>query len=148
MCFFCKILDTEFDSVQSRQVKRTPQDSTNELIIWKRNPLVVSITSVKSKISVSCMHNEQWIFLRELFCIWSDWKSLNGLNFLEHIYSCTSNSGWLSWCTCKNAEMNLICITTNRFNFWIIINGILLGMLDLAWLYFVHTSGPGCSKDG
>ena len=33
MCFFCKILDIEFDSVQSRQVKRTPQDSINELII-------------------------------------------------------------------------------------------------------------------
>ena len=24
--------------------------------------------------------------LRELLCIWSDWKSFNGLNFLEDIY--------------------------------------------------------------
>ena len=24
--------------------------------------------------------------LRELLCIWSDWKSLNGLKFLEYIY--------------------------------------------------------------
>ena len=32
------------------------------------------------------MRNEQWIILRELLCIWSDWKSLNGLNVLEDIY--------------------------------------------------------------
>ena len=25
-------------------------------------------------------------FLQEILCIWSDWKSLNGLNFLEDIY--------------------------------------------------------------
>ena len=24
--------------------------------------------------------------LRELLCIWSDWKSLNGLSFLEDLY--------------------------------------------------------------
>ena len=35
--------------LQSRQVKRTPQDSINELIIWKMNPLVISVTSVKFK---------------------------------------------------------------------------------------------------
>ena len=36
--------------LQSRQVKRTPQDSINELpIIWKMNPLVVPATSVKFK---------------------------------------------------------------------------------------------------
>ena len=35
--------------VQSRQVKRTPQDSINELIIWKMNALVVPVTSVKFK---------------------------------------------------------------------------------------------------
>ena len=33
--------------LQSRQVKRTPQDSINELIIWKMNPLVVPVTGVK-----------------------------------------------------------------------------------------------------
>ena len=33
----------------SKQVKRTPQDSINELIIWKMNPLVVPVTSVKFK---------------------------------------------------------------------------------------------------
>ena len=34
MCFFIKIiLEIEIDSLQSRQVKRTPQDSINELII-------------------------------------------------------------------------------------------------------------------
>ena len=33
--------------LQSKQVKRTPQDSINELIIWKMNPVVIPITSVK-----------------------------------------------------------------------------------------------------
>ena len=32
------------DAEQSRQVKRTPQDSINELIIWKVNPVVVPVT--------------------------------------------------------------------------------------------------------
>ena len=35
--------------LQSNQVKRTPQDSINELIIWKTNPLVVPVTGVKFK---------------------------------------------------------------------------------------------------
>ena len=35
--------------LQSNQVKRTPQDSINELIIWKMNPLVVPVTGVKLK---------------------------------------------------------------------------------------------------
>ena len=34
---------------QLRQVKRTLQDSINELIIRKMNPLVVAVTSVKIK---------------------------------------------------------------------------------------------------
>ena len=33
--------------LQSRQVKRTPQDSINEVIIWKMNPLVVAVTGGK-----------------------------------------------------------------------------------------------------
>ena len=38
------------ENLQSRQVKRTPQDSIlNDLIIWKMNPLVVPVTSVKFK---------------------------------------------------------------------------------------------------
>ena len=39
---FCYLL-------QSKQVKRTPQDSIIELIIWKMNPLVVPVTGVKFK---------------------------------------------------------------------------------------------------
>ena len=35
--------------LQSNQVKRIPQDSISELIIWKMNPLVVPITGVKFK---------------------------------------------------------------------------------------------------
>ena len=37
--------------LQSNQVKRTPQDSVNELIIWKMNPLVVPVTGVKFKVA-------------------------------------------------------------------------------------------------
>ena len=48
------------DAEQSRQVKRTPQDSINELIIWKRSPVVVPVTSVKFKSAFP--HNEVWIF--------------------------------------------------------------------------------------
>ena len=35
--------------LQSNQVKRTPQDSINEFIIWKMDPLVVPVTGVKFK---------------------------------------------------------------------------------------------------
>ena len=35
--------------LQSNQGKRTPQDSINEFIIWKMNPLVVPVTGVKFK---------------------------------------------------------------------------------------------------
>ena len=66
--------------LQSRQVKNTPQDSINELIIWKMNSLVVPVTGVKLQLKLAVN------ILRELFCIWSDWKSLNGLSFLEDIY--------------------------------------------------------------
>ena len=34
--------------LQSNQVKRTPQDSINELIIWKMNPLVVPVAWISS----------------------------------------------------------------------------------------------------
>ena len=40
---------TEKANLQSNQVKRTPQDSISELIIWKMNPLVVPVTGVKFK---------------------------------------------------------------------------------------------------
>ena len=72
-------------ALQSRQVKRTPQDSINELNIWKMNPLIVPVTIVKFK---SAFLHAQWAvnILWELPCIWSDWKSLNGLNLLEDIY--------------------------------------------------------------
>ena len=49
------------------------------------NPLVVPVTSVKFK---SAFLHAYWAvnILQELLCIWSDWKSLTGLNFLEDIY--------------------------------------------------------------
>ena len=71
--------------LQSKQVKCTPQDSINELIIWKMNLLVVPVTNVKFK---SELLHAKWAVnnLQELVCIWSDWKSLNELKFLEDIY--------------------------------------------------------------
>ena len=47
--FVSKDESVSYSSLQSRQVKHTPQDSINELIIWKMNPVVVSVTSVKFK---------------------------------------------------------------------------------------------------
>ena len=38
-------------SLQTRQVKHTPQDSINELNIWKMNLLVVPVTIVKFKLA-------------------------------------------------------------------------------------------------
>ena len=48
------------------------------------NQLVVPVTSVKVK---SAFLHVWWAvnILRQLFCIWSDWTSFNGLNFLEDI---------------------------------------------------------------
>ena len=71
--------------VTSRQVKRTPQDSINELNIWKMNLLILPVTIVKFK---SAFLHAQWAVnvFRELPCIWSNWKSLNGLNLLEDMY--------------------------------------------------------------
>ena len=40
---------TKKHGLQSRQVKRTLKVSINELIIWKMNPLVAPVTSVKFK---------------------------------------------------------------------------------------------------
>ena len=42
----------DLSKLQSKQVKRTPQDSINELIIWKMNPLVVPVTGVKFNAAV------------------------------------------------------------------------------------------------
>ena len=58
------------------------------LLNWlfeKNNPLVVPVTGVKFK---SAFLYAEWAvnILRELLCVWSDWKSLNGLNVLEDIY--------------------------------------------------------------
>ena len=50
---------------QSRQVKRIPQDSMNELIIWKLNPSVVPVKSVKIKLAF--LHTKWAVnILREL----------------------------------------------------------------------------------
>ena len=48
-CWSAIWLTDQFPLLQSNQVKRTPQDYINELIIWKMNPLVVPVTGVKFK---------------------------------------------------------------------------------------------------
>ena len=40
--FYCSYEGKIFKHLQSNQVKRTPQDCINELIIWNLNPQVVS----------------------------------------------------------------------------------------------------------
>ena len=47
----CLFPSQESVQLQSSQVKHFPQDSINELIIWKMNPLVVPTTSVKFKLA-------------------------------------------------------------------------------------------------
>ena len=59
------------------------QDSINELIIWKMNPLVVPVQSGIS----GCVMSSEYFTRTSLYLIWSDWKSLNGLSFLEDIYT-------------------------------------------------------------
>ena len=61
-----------------------PQGSIKELIICKMNPFVVLVNSAKLK---SAFLHTQWAvnILRELLCIWSDWKYFNGLDFLEDV---------------------------------------------------------------
>ena len=41
LLFYCR--SEKLPTLQSSQVKRTPQESINELIIWKMNPLVVGV---------------------------------------------------------------------------------------------------------
>ena len=71
--------------LQLMQVKRTPEDSINELIISKRKPLIVQVTIVKFQ---SAFLHTYWTVnnLQELLCIFSDWKSLNGLTSMEDFY--------------------------------------------------------------
>ena len=47
--FKAEDLHGTYQYLQSNQVKRTPQDSINELIISEMNPLVVPVTGVKFK---------------------------------------------------------------------------------------------------
>ena len=103
-------------SLQSRQVKRTPWDSSNELIIWKMNPLVVPATSVKFK---SAFLQASWAvnILRELLCIWSDWKSLNGLNSYYTLHQIQGN--WADWNFVTALRVNSRLITHARMQRWI-----------------------------
>ena len=50
----------------SKQVKHTPKDSINKLIIWKMNPLVIPVTSVKFKSELLYAYYEQWIIYEKL----------------------------------------------------------------------------------
>ena len=64
---------------------RTPQDSTNKLIIWKNE----SVSRSRNWCQIQAAFPHAWWaanILRERLFIWSDWKSLNGLSFLEYIY--------------------------------------------------------------
>ena len=99
-------------TLQSRQVKRTPQDSINELIIWKMNPLVVPETSVKfTRTSLYLVRLKifEWIKLH-LHQIQRNWGGRNV------VISCEFTAHY----ACKNEEINLKSTFTNEFNFLII----------------------------
>ena len=113
-------------ALQSRQVKRTPQDSINELNIWKMNPLIVPVTIVKFN---SAFLHAQWAvnILWELPCIWL--KIFEWIKFVRrYLHQIQGNWAGRNFVTelrvnsqlITNAEMNLKSTTTNRFNFRII----------------------------
>ena len=64
--------------LQLSQVKRTPQDSIDELFIWMINPSFINYRNQSNLNAHSCMCNKQWIFCFNLsvFCLIE--KSLNG----------------------------------------------------------------------
>ena len=54
--------------LQSKQVKRTPQDSINELIIWKMNLLVVPIPFFQIQIGISaCVMSSEYLTRTSLY---------------------------------------------------------------------------------
>ena len=122
--------------LQSRQVKHTPQNSINKLIIWKMKPLVVPVTGVTPACVMSSEYFKrtslylvslkifEWVKLlrRHLHQIQGNW---DGRNFIT---ASRVNSRHIHY-TCKNAEMDLKVTTTNGFNFWI------LSSLMASWGY-------------
>ena len=82
-----------FNAYSPRQVKRTLPHKIL-LINWlfKKRIRVVPVTVVKFKpwvLKVSC----EYFTRTSLICIWSNWKSLNGLNLLDDIYT-TIQGNW------------------------------------------------------
>ena len=77
------------------------------------------------------MRNEQWIFW-ELLCIWSDWKSLNGLNFLKDIYIKFRGTEVVHMQECRDESdmYNYQRIQISNNNSLMVLGGT----LDLAWL--------------
>ena len=112
--------------LKSRQVKRTPQDSINELTIWKMNALVVPETSVKS-----CTRDEQWIFY-ENFSVSGQIENLwmDEIKFLRrHLHQVQGN--WAGRNFVTESRVNSRLITTNGFNLRIINSLMSLG--GYAW---------------
>ena len=92
-----------------RQVKRTLPDKIL-LMNWlfKKRIRVVPVPVVKFKpwvLKMSC----EYFTRASLICIWSNWKSLNGLNLLDDIYT-TIQGNW--------AGRNFV--TASRVNSWLI----------------------------
>ena len=122
-------------TLQSRQVKRTPQDSINELIIWKMNPLVVPETSVKfTRTSLYLVRLKifEWIKLH-LHQIQRNWGGRNV------VISCEFTAHY----ACKNEEINLKSTTTNGFNFRII--NSLMESWGYAWHLWITPCRGGFS---
>ena len=82
-----------FSAYSPRQVKRTlPHKILLMNWLFKKRIRVVPVTVVKFKPWVLKMSSE-YFTRTSLICIWSNWKSLNGLNLLDDIYT-TIQGNW------------------------------------------------------
>ena len=89
--------------LQSNQVKRTPQDSINELIIWKMNPLVVPVTGVNS----ACVMSSEYFTRTSLYLVRLEifeWIKL----LRRHLHQFQENGAGRNFITASRVNSRLI----------------------------------------
>ena len=97
--------------LQSSQVKCSPIESIDELVMWKMNPLDVGQLVWNSNLHSWCIGDEQWIrFLPHLLSFPSGWKNL----WIDKIVIKTFMSilKKLSW---QKSHNNLVCEFTAHY---------------------------------
>ena len=101
-------LSGKYNLLQSRQVKHTPQDSINEMIIRKMNPLVVPVTArcqIQSSISACVMSSEY--FTRTLYLV--RLKTFEWIKFLRrHLHQIQENGAGRNFITAPRVNSGLI----------------------------------------